>query len=124
MISNSIVRDGNNMITELSYKVSVDSAVANLLSPGIHTGSVRADAYIDNFPRPLLQGVLNVSVDIIDNVILSLSKSSYNFYIHLEIPRRHRSRLPFLQKARGALYQTRDGFFFKLKRCRRSNYKY
>jgi hypothetical protein len=79
MISNSIVRDGNNMITELSYKVSVDSAVANLLSPGIHTGSVRADAYIDNFPRPLLQGVLNVSVDIIDNVILSLSKSSYNF---------------------------------------------
>lgn len=73
-------RDPNNgyKITRIAYKVSIDPQYANLLSVGVHTGVVRIESFEGSSFKPVPY-FLDVSVDILENQVLSFSKDNFNF---------------------------------------------
>lgn len=79
LITQAQERNPSGKITSYTYRVAVDPDQGNLLAPGNHTAEVEILAYSGSNFEPAVVNRLNVNLEVIDTIALSLSKTTFNF---------------------------------------------
>jgi len=77
MITQDQTRDDSGKVLTFTYRVAVDPVFANNLSPGIHTASIYI--FSGSWTGSVKIQTLEISIEIIDTLVLNISKDVYNF---------------------------------------------